>query len=227
MTIIPGSIPSVISLSLLILLTALPPVFAQAVSAPETRQFRILPELSVLRIKVGRAGLLARLGHNHVIVNRSITGMVLLAQDQSSAHLAVPINGLVVDEPAERQRAGKGYESVPDAKARTDTHTNMLRPEVLDGERWPEILIDVKPVAGNGDPQLFEVILTFKGSAIALELPATLSVSNERLEVHAQFSLDHRQLGLRPFSAVGGTLRVAESLEFELLLIADATDEVQ
>lgn len=176
-----------------------------------------------MRILVGRDGLLSRLGHNHVIVNRSISGLITLdaVPDRSRAHLRIPVDGLIVDETEERRRAGDGYESIPDEKARAGTRTNMLRPDVLDGQRWPEILIEATFADNHSEPPMFDVTLTFKGATIPLRLPAVLSVNDGLLSIEAHFTLEHADLGLRPFSALGGTLKVAETLGFELSVMAE------
>lgn len=202
---------------------------AQSILSPAVGQYRIVSGQSILRVMVGRAGLLSRLGHNHVIVNRSISGMIVLdAQpDRSRARLRIPVDGLIVDEAVERRRAGNGYESMPDEKARTDTRANMLRPEVLDGQRWPEIVIDATIADNDSEPRMFDVTLTFKGTTIPLRLPAVWSVNDDRLSVRANFSLEHAELGLRPFSALGGALKVAATLRFELELTAENVTEMR
>lgn len=196
--------------------------FAQSDTSARTRLFRVIADQSVLRVLVGRAGMLARLGHNHVIVNRALSGEVILdgTPAQSSARIRIPVAQFIVDEQAERQLAGKGYESMPDEKARSDTYVNMLRPEVLDGQRWPEIIIETGFADADNDPPLFDITLAFRGKTVPLRLPAQLAVHDDRIEINASFSLNHAQLGLRPFAALGGALKVAEQLQFELLVTA-------
>lgn len=115
------------------------PVYAQP-AAPTTTNFpvqtsdgqlfQVTSDQSILRVLVGRNGLLARMGHNHVVVSRSITGTIRFdPRSEADAHLVIPVSELLVDETGERLRAGTGYESVPGETAKADTRTNMLRPE--------------------------------------------------------------------------------------------------
>ncbi len=179
-------------------------------------------EKSVFRILVGREGLLARMGHNHVIVSHNISGTIHFNTPPlpSTAQLKIPVDSLVVDDPAERQRAGAGYESIPTEKDKQGTRSNMLRPEVLDAQQFPEIRIEAVIDGNNPDPRQMAITLYFKGQQIGLNLPATLSINNGRMLVEARFNLEHQQLGLRPFTALGGALRVANTIGFELRLEA-------
>lgn len=93
----------------------------QPVTEVEPGDFTIRTPESILRIYVSRAGLLAGLGHNHVVHTRSLSGSVRLAPEPPNSS--------------------------------------------------------------------------------------------------AEFALDHEQLGLEPYRVVGGTLRVAEALRFELELL--------
>lgn len=127
------------------------------------------------------------MGHNHVVVSRSITGTIRFdpRSDQADAHLVIPVSELLVDETGERLRAGTGYESVPGETAKADTRTNMLRPEVLDVQRYPEILIDTALAGYDATRQLIAVTLTFKGTQIPLHLPATVTITDNSVQVNA------------------------------------------
>jgi len=192
--------------------------------AMDAQLFHILPDRSLLRVFIGRGGLLARLGHNHVVVSRTITGSVFIADAPTRSHasMIIPVKELVVDDPVERARAGAEYKSTPSESDKAATRTNMLKVDVLNGEQYPEIHIDINAIDLNTNPGRFSVVITFKGRQIPLQLPANLSVDGNNLVVDSSFNLDHKDLGLRPFSAVGGALRVAETLGFELHIEADA-----
>ena len=200
-------------------------LYAQAVIPPAFQQFQIQTDQSSLRILVGRQGLLARMGHNHVIVSRSMTGTVRLdtRTNQADAHLLIPVDDLIVDDVTDRQRAGRGYESLPEEKARAGTRANMQRPEVLDAAHYPEIRIDIAQTGYDATRKMIAITLMFKGSQIPLQLPATISIAGNHIQADASFSLDHNDLGLRPFSALGGALRVAETIQFELHIEASSS----
>ena len=92
--------------------------------------YRIDPVHSELRVLVYRAGPMAALGHDHVIVNRTLGGWVQFggAATGASFSLTVPAAGFVVDDAAARRDEGPQFaEEIPeDAKA--GTLRNMLEP---------------------------------------------------------------------------------------------------
>lgn len=193
---------------------------AQASAAMQI--FQVVPEQSILRVMVGRSGLLQRMGHNHVIVNRSLSGTLRMdtRTKRTYARLYIPVREFLVDDPAERLRAGPGYESVPDTRAKADTQANMLQPEILDIGTYPEIIIDANDAPLVPGQSTVALVVSFKGRQIPLQLPITMATNGGNLVVDSIFRLDHQQLGLRPFSVLGGALRVSENINFELHLEA-------
>ncbi len=196
------------------------PVFAQSSATPDLQQFIIDTELSVLKIHVGRAGLLSGLGHEHLISNRAISGTLSMdtRTGQAAAHMSIPVLQMVVDDAAEREQAG--YPAIADESARTGTRDNMRGADVLDSTRWPEVIIDARYSGEIGGNHQVAIILTFRGKPVPLQLPATVTITDGKLMVDSRFNLGHKQLGLQPVSAFGGVIRVAETLEFELHLEA-------
>lgn len=226
-TLIPQFIRHLLHLTFTLMCLSVVTAVAQEVNATGSTAsglpvYTVQSEQSVLRILVGREGLLARMGHNHVIVSRNLRGTIHFNTPPlpSTAQLMIPVDTLIVDDATERQRAGAGYESIPTEKDKQATRSNMLRPEVLDGQHFPEIRIEAVIDGENPDPRQMTITLYFKDQQIGLKLPATLTVNNDQLKVEASFTLEHEQLGLEPFTALGGALRVAKTIGFELQLEA-------
>lgn len=192
------------------------------VTEVEPGTFTIRAPESIVRIYVGRAGLLGGLGHNHVVHTRSLSGSIHLDPElmRSSAQFSFPVVSLVIDDPGERERAGEGFESQPGASAIADTRENMLGPNVLAAADYPDVTVRIDTLETGAGQWLFSAQLGIRGGTVVLELPARLSATADNLLVAAEFTLAHADLGLRPFRAVGGTLRVAEELRFELELQA-------
>jgi hypothetical protein len=106
---------------------------------------------SELRVLVYRAGPLARMGHNHVMVNRSLRGEVDLPRDVAAAsfRLIVPADAFMVDDADARREEGSDFAGdVPD-DARSGTLRNMLSPAVLDAAEFPEITVQSLAVQGQ------------------------------------------------------------------------------
>ena len=100
---------------------AAPPTAEGSVSRPGLpstgKLYRVDENQSELRVLVYRAGPLARLGHNHVMVNRAIRGSVNLADAAGAADaagtsafsLSVPVAGFVVDDAQARREEGSDF----------------------------------------------------------------------------------------------------------------------
>jgi hypothetical protein len=111
------------------------------------RLYRIDESRSELRILIYRAGPLARLGHNHVIINRSIRGVVNLADAaaESVFSMEVPVAGFVVDDAQARSEEGEDFAAAVPDDAKSGTLRNMLSKAVLVGDEFP--VITVKSIA--------------------------------------------------------------------------------
>jgi hypothetical protein len=115
------------------------------------RAYRVDAMQSELRVLVYRAGPLGRLGHNHVMVNRSLRGEVDLPQDAAAAsfHLILPADAFMVDDAEARREEGPDFGGdVPD-DAKSGTFRNMLSPAVLDAAEFPEIAVRSLAVHGQ------------------------------------------------------------------------------
>src|SRR5690349_311695 len=105
--------------------------------------YRIDGPHSTVAIQVFRAGTLARLGHNHVMISHTVSGRVWQqrAIERSGFEISLPVNDLIVDDPDARKNAGADFPpEIPQAD-RDGTKKNMLRAEVLDGEHFPAITL--------------------------------------------------------------------------------------
>ena len=130
----------------------------------ESAELQVDPELTVITIIVRRAGLLARLGHDHVITSDDESGVVWLGADPASSRFEVrlPVEKLEVDLAAARAAAGAEFAApVPDS-AREGTRQNMLRPEVLDGSRYPVILLRSAGASGAWPNSVVRLGVTLK-----------------------------------------------------------------
>ena len=186
--------------------------------------YAIDPGNSILRVYVGRAGILARMGHNHVIHTRELEGDIALAASplESTAEFSFPVNSFIVDEESEREMAGDGFESQPGDDAKAGTRNNMLGEAVLDAENFPRIAVTATPLEINETEWTFSLTLLIQDRTVSLTIPARVRQLGQNLAIEADFTLGHEDLGLSRFSAIGGSLRVAEEIEFRLRINAVA-----
>lgn len=202
-----------------------PPAAGQPPAAPvQGRSFEVIAGESLVQILVFRAGALALAGHNHVIAARGLTGTVLLADDprRSSVALRIPVAPLSVDEPALRTALGADFQSELPASAREGTRRNMLGPAVLDAERFPylEIRSERLEPAGRGYEARLRIAL--RGAAYTIRVPVRHELQGSQLLVTSHFTVRQTDLGLVPFSALLGALKVADELEIRARLVARA-----
>ncbi|WP_237063722.1 YceI family protein [Microbulbifer zhoushanensis] len=183
-----------------------------------TQAYTIDPGQSDLHWRVYRSGPLGRLGHNHVIAAHGLSGQVDLAPDGSARfNLAFPVSRLEVDNPVLRRRYGPDFDSGLSARDRAATRANMLGPALLNSARFGQIRLSgsASIPTGRGPHQLtIPADITIAGRRVRVLVPATVQRTGRGLRARGNFSLTHRQLGLRPFSAAMGALRVAERIDF-------------
>jgi hypothetical protein len=185
-------------------------------AAGEVRVYTVDPAATEIYWRIYRAGAAARLGHNHVISVGELAGNVSLTGDLAAAEweVRIPVDGLVVDDPAIRARLGEDFESVPSDDDKAGTKTNMLTDRVLDGAVFPEIRLVGTGVSGPLDDARLPVTIGLLGREIEQTFPAVVTIEAESLTVTGEHRLTHDDLGLTPFTAFGGIMAVGDDIDF-------------
>lgn len=180
-----------------------------------------------------RAGPLARLGHNHVVVNRAIRGSVNLADaagtpdgaGTSTFSLTVPVAGFVVDDAQARREEGSDFwAEVPD-DARTGTLHNMLSTAVLDADEFPAITINGVNVAApqGADSTMMTAAVAFNvaGHESKIDVPFALRIDSGHMVATGTLELRQTALGLTPYSLMLGALQVQDAMTLKFKIVAD------
>ncbi len=203
-----------------------PPEPAASVQA-EGRQYRILPELSELRVLVYRDGPLAALGHNHVVSSSDLRGRVILADQPTDSFVEIhfPVSTLEVDRPALRLEEGDDFPGELDQDAIEGTRANMLGEQVLDAAQFPEIRLASRKVIGVLPELVLEVDAEVRGTRRVVQIPARVTVAPAQLSATGQFELRQTDLEMEPFSALLGALTVRDNLVVKFRLTAAADDD--
>jgi hypothetical protein len=188
------------------------------------RAYDVDPDASVVTLRVYRAGPLARFGHNHVITSTGESGVAWVAADpgQSGFVVRVPVAGLVVDDPAARTAAGPDFPGEVPADAREGTKRNMLRPEVLDGDRYPEIVVRADALGGTWESPVAEARITLRSGTRSLQVPLSIDVQGTALVARGSFRILQSDFGITPFSVAGGAIQVADPVEVAFEIRATA-----
>ncbi len=189
--------------------------------------YYIDPAQSELRLLVYRGGALARLGHNHVIVNRAVGGWIKFRGDPGAVSFAfkVPVEDFMVDNAGARSQEGTDFfEEVPD-DAKTSTRRNMLSPALLDADRYPAITLTSVAVrqATGGSAAAATVTVNVAGHESTLVVPFEAATSAGQISVSGSAVLRQTALGLTPFSIMLGALQVQDELTVKFTLVALAT----
>lgn len=199
-------------------LLALAPLLAGA----QTRSFDVDAGASDVHWRIYKAGAFSRFGHNHVISVDGLEGTVELAADGTARWtLSFDVAGLVVDDPDLRDRYGEDFASEPTADDIAGTKTNMLSETVLNGEQFGTITL-----SGGGSPGDDELPVSIEilGRAVDLTIPASVRLEGDMLVAEGEFSLQHADLGMEPFSVMMGALQVGPQIDFSYRIHATAVD---
>jgi len=182
--------------------------------------YQIDSEQSRVHWLVYSAGALSRLGHNHVISVPLPSGVVRLDPQLSSFVLEIPVEALVVDDPALRARLGNGFSGTPSADDIEGTRRNMLSARLLNVEQYPTLRIAGAGPVGEAGSQTMNLTVHIAGNTAELVVPVTVRIDDEVVQAEGSFQLTHEQLGLRPFSALLGAIKVAEQMDFSYFIVA-------
>lgn len=195
---------------------------ANATEFPESGTYELVETDSEIRALVYRGGLLGGFGHNHVISTSDISGRIQIdAQPGSSeVHMTFPVESLEVDIEDKRTQEGRAFKKKVSEKARHGTRKNMLGRKLLDSVDYSNIEIRSRYWSGQLPDILVVAEFTVRDQTNTLEFPAEVSVDEERIVIAGRFTVTHDQLGLKPFTAVLGTLRVRDEMELKFRITA-------
>lgn len=193
------------------------PDYDYAAAVEDAGVFRLDAEATQIDIVVRRDGPLARFGHDHVITVRDPEGFLSLAEPASGsrADLRFAVERLEVDDAEARRR--HGLDGGPDATAVEGTRDNLLR-HVLDADAWPWVSVTLDAFNRADEHWSARVVIDINGQRHGARLPFTLRLDNGVPVVEGFAVLRQSELGLRPFAALGGGLRVADPLELHFRL---------
>lgn len=205
-----------------------PPPAAPAAPRTETRPFEAWDvTASRLELRVYRDGPMEKLGHNHLILSTALSGTVEMRQPMTDSgfRLELPLESLTVDDPAARAAAGEDFARPVPGQDREATRTNLLGPSVLDAARQPVVTLTAESLAGGPGEYRAELRISLRGEERVVAVPVAVTVAGGVLTAHAHFSLRHADLGLTPFTAALGALRVRDAIDFDCRIEAHRRSE--
>lgn len=189
------------------------PEFDYARSAAAGRRvYRLEPDATQIDVVVRRDGPLARFGHDHVLSVGRPEGFLQLDDQRFAgrADLRFRIDQLTVDSPVARDRYG--LDTNPDDDAIRATRKNLMD-HVVDAERWPWATLVMEEFQQQGGHSSAVLSIGINGSSHTSRQPFRLNRAGDDIVVEGFFILHQTDLGIEPFSALGGGLRVADPME--------------
>ena len=202
--------------------TAVPPTAVPATVLPARGTYRIDSSQSELRLLVYRAGALASLGHNHVILNRTMNGFIEVGSTlaASSFFFTASIEAFIVDDALARSEEGEDFNSDVSDSAKTGTWNNMTGPAVLNAEKYPVIGVHSVRVEELQGVPTATVIVSVAGRDSSVLVPFVLHKETYGLSASASFELNQSAIGMTPFTAMLGALAVRDTMVVKLKVIA-------
>jgi hypothetical protein len=150
-----------------------------------------------------------------VIASHDVAGFI--APGEGRADLYVPLDALVVDEPALRSEIG--LDTQPSAADIAGTRRNMLE-KVLETDRYPYALIAVKGAAASGSVQPLQVAVSLHGVTRSVDVPVQYRRAADEVTASGAFAIDQSQFGIVPFTVLGGAIAVQDRLNVTFQIVA-------
>jgi polyisoprenoid-binding protein YceI len=204
------------SVALLAAVTLAAVVTASADEPPSTR-FAIDASKGEVKLLVKKRGALKAFAHDHDIAAREFAGTVVWtpsAVDGASVTIRIPTKKLEV------------LDTGLSAEDRAKVAENMRSKDVLDVEKYPEIVFTSSFVAASEREKDGRLPLTITGN-LAIHgvtrhavLKLLLKERGDELEVEGEHKLKQTEFGIEPFSAVFGTVGVQDELSISFRVVA-------
>jgi hypothetical protein len=187
----------------------------QALPAPG--EYRIDSGASELRLLVYRGGPLANLGHNHVMVNRAVTGVVQIGASLSASSLSLrmPADGFVIDDAQSRQEEGGDFPGDIPEDAKAGTRRNMLSGAVLNAAEFSNITVRSTSLTGTLNELNADLEITAAGHTSRISVPLSLQGDATHFTAMGLMELRQTALGLTPYSLLHGALQVQDAMQLK------------
>ncbi|MEL7024914.1 MAG: hypothetical protein AAGL69_14335 [Pseudomonadota bacterium] len=189
-------------------------VVVESGPAEGSERFAIVPASSRITVLTFRSGPMARLGHNHVITSSALTGSVWVAPslEETLARIVLPVESLTVDDAAARAEEGEEFAAPVPEKDAVATRNNMLGEDLLNAGSHAFVRATCGALDFESDPSTALCDVSIAGVTVALRMPISFQQDDNQLTVRGEATITHEQLGLTPFSAAGGAVRVADGM---------------
>lgn len=178
--------------------------------------YRIMPE-SRFDVITGKAGLFGAFGHAHRVRATEFDGTIVYDSDNafgSSIEIVLKTASLiVVPEGADEKDAPKVERA--------------MRESVLPPDRYPTIEFGSRIVTALADGVQVVGDLTIAERTRPVAVDITIAQRGETLRATGTFSVKQTDFGIKPYSAAGGTIKVADEVTFDFEAVAIRVAETE
>ena len=188
-------------------------------STISTSVFKVDSLQSDVMITVRRGGLMAKLGHDHIVSSRQLQGFILMDQDNQRCHadFYIPVHLMEVDNP--QLRAQAQMQTTPSDKDIAGTRINMLKS--INAKQFPFVQL-----------RSADCSEIFTNSSVAIEIQLHGVTRNQQIDFNwhrdkagvltaqSTFSLLQTDFNIAPFSIMNGLIKVEDKLEIDVQLTA-------
>lgn len=192
--------------------------YLQAAADTRNSVYRVDRELSQILVRAYSGGVLALLGHDHIIASQDVQGYMLLSKGTGLclADLFVPLAKLNVDDPQLRTQAA--LETTPSPSDVDNTKKNMLKS--IDAINSPFAQLHSSGCFAGFSGKESNVVLTIHGVNQDRQLAIKLQPDTDnQLIVSGKFSILQTEFGIEPFSVFNGLLKVEDKLDLSYQLV--------
>ena len=170
--------------------------------------YELGPATATLTVKTGRQGMAARAGHDLVLDVTQWNGSLVIDPDSSRSELSV-----TVDAGSLEIRDAVGGVKPLTADDRTEIRRNIAD-KVLHVGKNPAITFASTAVKHTNDRTLAVAgNLAIAGVTRPVQFDVTLAPGGNSAVLRATVTIAQSKFGIRPFSALMGTLKVADNVE--------------
>jgi polyisoprenoid-binding protein YceI len=174
--------------------------------------YRVLPKKSKLVGRLFRAGVAARLAHDHVILARGVRGTVELDPkhpERARVEVTLETRELDPDPPELRKRYGM---KPLDAKDVAKIRRNMQTISQLFVARYPSIAFQSSSVKTLGHDRFrIEGTLSIRGVKRRVTLEVKARLKGGTLKASGQLRFKQSSFGYTPYSAALGLIKVKDA----------------
>lgn len=181
--------------------------------------YTINSQFSQIVVTVRRGGLMARLGHDHIVASNHVQGLIFLDQENQlcKAQLFVPLAILDVDNL--QLRAAAAMTTKPSTADIEGTTSNMLKS--IEAEKFPFAQLQSEDCSGALNNQPVPVALSIHGVTHNRALEISLhQTDNGQLFISGDFDILQTDFAIEPFSIMNGLIKVQNKLQLSFQIRA-------